>query len=67
MTLSTGTIGTLLFADDMVMTAETRESLYTAQCGGNECSTDQMGPKGKLEESKLIRVARKGEGQVIGD
>lgn len=45
-TLLMGTIGTLLFADDMVMMARSS----AAQCAWDEYSTDQKGPKRKLEE-----------------
>ena len=31
------------------------------QGGSNDCTTDQMGPKGKLEEVEMMRVAGMGE------
>ena len=67
-TLSTGMIGTLLFADDMVMMAETREALQHNVEAMNAALT-RWGLKVNWEKSKVMRVARKGEEcqVMIGD
>ena len=59
-TLSTGMIGTLLFADDMVMMAETREALQHNVEAMNAALT-RWGLKVNWEKSKVMRVVRKGE------
>ena len=67
-TLSTGTIGNLLFADDMVMMAETREALQHNVESMNAALT-RWGLKVNWKKSKVMRVARKGEEcqVMIGD
>ena len=65
-TLSTGTIGTLLFADDMVIVAETPEALLHNVEVMNAALTDQMGSKGKLEEVESDESGEKGRG-VLGN
>ena len=62
-----GTIGTLLFADDMVMVAETREALLHNVEVMNAALTDQMGSKGKLEEVESDESGEKGRGVSWND
>ena len=57
-----GHIGTLLFADDMVMVAETPETLLHNVEVMNAALTDQMGSKGKLEEVESDESGEKGRG-----
>ena len=54
-------IGTLLFADDMVIVAETPEALLHNVEVMNAALTDQMGLKVNWKKSKVMRVARKRE------
>ena len=56
-----GHIGTLLFADDMVIVAETPEALLHNVEVMNAALTDQMGLKVNWKKLKVMRVARKGE------
>ena len=67
-TLSMGTIGTLLFADDMVAMAETQEALLHNVEVMNAALTRWL-LMVNWKKSKVMRVARKGEEcqVLIGD
>ena len=58
--LSTGTVGLLMFADDMVMMAETEEALQHNVKAMNEALV-RWGLKVNWKKSKVMRVARKRE------
>ena len=67
-TLSTGSIGILMFADDMVMMAETKEALQHNVEAMNE-ALSRWDLRVNWKKSKVMRVARKREEcqVVIGD
>ena len=67
-TLSTGLIGILMFADDMVMMAETKEALQHNVEAMNE-ALSRWDLRVNWKKSKVMRVARKREEcqVVIGD
>ena len=58
--LSTGTVGLLMFADDMVMMAETEEALQHNVEAMNEALV-RWDLKVNWKKSKVMRVARKRE------
>ena len=47
--------------------AEMKELGTAAHCGGNELGTDQMGPKGKLDEVKSDESGKKERGTSGND